>query len=459
MTSSRLSLLVVFLALAPLSRAADPKPANPFDSDPKPAVPNPFDADNKPPARPGANPFDTGNDAPARPAPLQPLPAQPEQPAGQPAQPMIAREVPLPEFLKPGLRMAYQEGQSEVQGVDFQLAPAVNAPWNPKDNQNSGMLWYLAIDIAHAAPRLVAGNASKFIISDVARDATTFGGIAAIVGNGAKFGDYWVHPAQLAQIPEGRGPGQTINRVDYVLDGKTYKALSLYQFSARSHISRIYDLGSGIMLYSSTAQRNAPVLVPDGAGGVGPGRGSTHVTHSRYIGARQLQIPWAAAAPPDFLAKGKVLDFQGTYGMIMQGGLNPLMLRQSQTVRVDEVLDDVVVASVFSRREMGHGEAPGESAEQHCFSATLLNCHWIPPAAFRDLRPNTIIDEDRLTHYSLTYTGIQNNLAIFTNTGPSEQSTLGYDTRNGLLVYSTARSQQAGTSITSVQELKFTGQR
>jgi len=385
------------------------------------------------------NPFDP----PAR-NPLDPAPT----PAGGPQAPLIPAgprpgelapaAAQLPPFVKPGMRWYFHEGESIVHNVPWHLIPTAGGGLRGKANNNHGTVWYRAIDLLHVSPQLIAANARRFTISDVARDITTSAGASAILGNASTFDKYWIHPARLAQIEQQRAAGLTINRVQYVLGDKTYNALSMMEHNERTYVSQIYDLVTGLLLSSSSADRNAPVLVPDGRGGVMPAQGATLITHSRFMGVRELKIPWAAGPAPAWVTKGQQIQYTGSYGNVGPMGQNHLAL--NRFCKIGQTTEGVAVVESVTRRDLGSLPAQ-DSPDTQAFASTQLGGWWIPPQAFPALRPNTVIDEDRVTHFRTTFTGVQGNFAIFVEEGPQDRIELGYDTTSGILAWMRTRQQ------------------
>jgi membrane-associated protease RseP (regulator of RpoE activity) len=125
----------------------------------------------------------------------------------------------FPAFLKPGARLVYNEGDSVVHGVTSKLVPSPDGKgwidpqgriWKPQDNRNSGGMAYVTIDIVHADRNFIAADARSYLLG-VEGYPVTSGGYT-LKGNANAFGgktmsaqfDYWIAPARLAKMRQGR---------------------------------------------------------------------------------------------------------------------------------------------------------------------------------------------------------------------------------------------------------------
>jgi len=407
---------------------------------------NPLD----PPAR---NPLDNPLDPAPTPAPGPQTPLIPAGPRPGEVAPAAAQ---LPAFVKPGMRWYYHEGESIVNNVPWHLIPNAAGGWKGQANNNQGQVWYLAIDLLGASPQFIAANARKYVISDVARGTTTAAGGKALTGDANTFDKYWISPARLAQIEAQRANGMTINRVRFVVGDKTYNALSMMEHNERTYVSQIYDLESGILLSSSSADRNAPVLVPNGQGGIMPAQGATMITHSRFMGMRELKIPWAAAPLPAWVAKGQTIQYTGSYGNVGPMGQNHLALNRA--CKITRVTEGVAIVDSVTRRDQG-GLPANDALDTQAFGSAQVNAWFISPRALQALRPNTVIDDDRVTHFRTTFVGIQGNFAIFLEEGPVDRAEAAYDMQSGLLASVRARQQLDPSVGAFVSEIRVVAPR
>ena len=359
--------------------------------------------------------------------------------AADPNNPLAANDAPdagaLPRFMKPGMRLLYREGSSVDHGVYNLLDQP--GPWNWKEGTNTGGVGFLALDILHASPDLIAAQGRHFLMSDLQRELCTFTSAVGVQGGGDKLDPYWINPARLANIPEGKDDTQKVNHVRYTLNGHEYNAISILQFPAGSYRSCIYDLDTGLLL--SLSQQ---IQTPNGKS----------IEHAQFVGMRQLAIPWADQPPPQWIVKGAQLTYQGSYGATGAAGMPPMTFAQSFIVRFDDASDGCFSLTCLTRRSQGAGAAPTESTGQQCSGSAMLNGLWIPPDIFQKLQPNQVIDEDQVLHFRTTFVGIQGNAALFVEQGPFETKQLYYNTQTGTLVgVSTIAQNQIGQQFVKLQ--------
>jgi hypothetical protein len=76
-----------------------------------------------------------------------------------------------------------------------------------------------------------------------------------------------------------------------------------------------------------------------------------------------------------------------------------------------------VVARGTVRQEHGQGIPPTDTRFSRCFGSAMFGGLWVPPAALRELRPNQVLDDDRVTKVRTTYGGVQGNAAVVVERG------------------------------------------
>ena len=106
-----------------------------------------------------------------------------------------------------------------------------------------------------------------------------------------------------------------------------------------------------------------------------------------------------------------------------------------------ELAADCVAVNVFARYAQGHGLPAEEKRNSVAFGSTMLGGLWTPPEALRALKPNQVLDEDPVTRYRITFGGIQGNLALLVEQGPTDLLEMSYDLASGLRVATRYTSQ------------------
>src|SRR5207244_2879525 len=131
---------------------------------------------------------------------------------------------------------------------------------------------------------------------------------------------------------------------------------------------------------------------------------------------------------------------------VLQGGQGlPPLAPQASTLSytVDQVLGgDCAVVKMQARFNLGQGIPPSEVNNTWVFGSAMLCGLWAPPDALRVLRQGQVLDEDPVTHYRASFAGIQGNIAVMAEQGPTDLLEQSYDLTSGLLVGSRYTQQQ-----------------
>lgn len=360
----------------------------------------------------------------------------------------------LPDFLRPGARITYQAGSSVVQGVNVKVVPDENGNlvdpqtgkhYRTDDMKNSGGVGYLQINILSADPRFVAADARNYLITDLQNNLSTFTSSDALVGDGNELGMYWINPDRLADMDQQVERGTRINRVKYKLNGRTYNAISILNASDNTYTSRIYDLSNGLLLAESSSSTGGDIPTLSKNNTITPGKGGTYISHSRLVSVRQVDIPWADERPPQWVSRGRQIDYQGSYTAVIPGGSPLPGFGVTVSFSIDQVSHGCALTRSLTRTETGSGLPPQESTANRCFGSAMMSGLWVPPRAMRQLEPNQVIDEDPVTNFRITFAGMQGQSAVFIEQGPLEFTQSAYDAQSGLLqAVRTSRRQPTG---------------
>lgn len=360
----------------------------------------------------------------------------------------------LPDFLRPGARITYQAGSSVVQGVNVKVVPdekgnlvdpQTGKHYRTDDMKSSGGVGYLQINILSADPQFVAADARNYLITDLQNNLSTFTSSVALTGDGNELGMYWINPDRLADIDQQVERGTRINRIKYTLNGRTYNAISILSASEDTYTSRIYDLSTGLLLAESSSSTGGNVPTLDKTNTITPGKGGTYISHSRLISVRQVDIPWADERPPQWVSRGRQIDYQGSYTAVIPGGSPLPGFGVTVSFSIHQVSHGCALARSLTRTETGSGLPPQESTADRCFGSAMMSGLWVPPRAMRQLEPNQVIDEDPITNFRVTFAGMQGQNAVFVEQGPLEITQSAYDTQSGVLQgVRTSRRQPTG---------------
>jgi len=376
---------------------------------------------------------------------------------------------PLPAPIKRGLRVTWDSGDSIVHGVEQAMKPdpegnyvdpKTGQRYTPQDLKNSGGVGYTQFDFVHAAPELVVADIRNYQVTDPANRICSLQGATALVGNGDALGEYWVNPARLAKMTDGKAAdGSLVSHVKYSIRDKAYDGVSIVRESPSQYLSLIYEVQTGLLLSrSSSVIGDSPIGAYRGAPTNAPARGAAQISHSRLITWREVKAPWAADPAPAFAKAGMQLEYQGQYRAVTQAGALP-GLAISFSFAADKAAGSCVVGNMRVRSDIGPGLPPQESTMPRVYGSSLLINSWIAPATIQKLKAGQVIDEDPVTRYRLTFNGVQGNGAVFTEQGPAEQFTYTYDMQKDGVLAAISNTQSVANFGQRQTQLQLVGRR
>ncbi|RYX81174.1 hypothetical protein EON83_25285 [bacterium] len=365
-------------------------------------------------------------------------------PAQAPVQRAAQGTVPGP--LQAGTRIIYEAGDSVVQGVGARMTKDDQGNWvDTRGNRwredqlkSSGGVGYTALDIVQASPSFVAADVRNFLIGF--NNATTLTGGSAVTGNGQVLGDsgmkYWISPARLAQMKNGKSGGHQVRRLPYSAGRNSFNAISISDTTAASYANEIYDLKTGILLSSSRSSSGGSQFTLGAGNTITTGAGASAISHLRFIGTRKKGMPWANSPAPSWAKAGTRLAYNGQVQNVMyNSGFPPAPPTGAAfSCVIHRVAGGCVLVNTISSQDNGRGLPPSTLQSPRVYGTLSSGSLWVPPVALQKLRPGQIIDQDQLTHYNLTYAGIQNGVALFLDQGTTDQWAYAYNPQNGMLV-------------------------
>ncbi len=266
-------------------------------------------------------------------------------------------------------------------------------------------------------------------------------------GNG---GDLWLHPEALQALLQKHGnqpppnygqAGIWVSRIQKQIDQATYDSV-LIAFMGQSGGRKtwVYDLASGVLLYSSEINP-APAQAVRGAQ-VHPGGSMAKFTI--FKGSRTLPLPWAQQPAPAWLAQARTFRYSGSFQVNVPGSpATPFPINATITVAergADWLKFDVATGN----------QAPGVSSEMTARVAgnNMLCGSWIPPTAMGQLQVGQVLDTDRFTNVTVRVGAADAQHVTLVHNSPRQQIQYTYRRQDGLLVrtFFSDRFNQLGMS-------------
>ena len=346
----------------------------------------------------------------------------------------------FPAWLRPGVRISYNSGDSTIPNTPLALQPDGKGNWTDTAGRSFkpgvGGVGVTAIDIVDVTADTLAADARAYMNIDTNTGEHQFMSSTGILGTANGLTDFWIPPARLRAMRDGNENGVQIVKAPYPLNGRNIDAVSITTTQA-GYTRYVYDVETGLMIVSSSAHKNEAT-------------NSTLISHAQLIDVRPRNLPWGNDPLPDWMGPNHQLDYQGVYNTIIPGvGENPW--RYAISFALGERHGNAVRVQQSSTIDQGNGQQPSQSQSERVFGPGGIGPIYISPQTLARLQPNQVIDEDAPTRSRISFVGFQNNLAFIAEQRGTETYQFGYDTQSGVLRMIYLEQQKVGGSSLRVQ--------
>jgi hypothetical protein len=263
------------------------------------------------------------------------------------------------------------------------------------------------------------------------RNAPVPQGSSSTVASVIDPGDYWMDPDKLASLHTAAAEHTLVTHVAWKAGNNTVDAIRVQIINGTSYSDHIYDAKTGIVVHVGSSSQGAPPKL------VGPGdfgRGDTTITHNDFINARDITIPWAAEATPDWVASVHTLHYRGS--STSHGSLPTLpnvLALDLQTIARGRAWIEFSVTS--SQRTQGAPDTPAGTAN-FAFGRSELGGLWAGPAALAQLHKGQVLDEDPVTKMRTIVSRVDDSSVVIAASNAAGEIDNQYDKRNGMLIAS-----------------------
>lgn len=373
-----------------------------------------------------------------------------------------ARNMPAPDWLRPGIRLTYYAAVGVSTGGQF--VRDANGNYRIEGREGKYKIYeggtagsghgYIELNVAALEDKAVAVQVRNFPLLDAnPLSVPKYAGASGFVVPGGGT-DYWVHPAALEELARqaGQTAGFLVGPVEYELDGRKVPAIRV----GDKDTGYTYDLRSGVLLFmmirSKVAGKN-PVRTEDGR--IYDGSGSSAFM-LQFRGFRQVDLPWRGGAMPKWLATTKTLRYDGGSTLAMAGvppATVPLSARMELIGGGRTWVKYKQTTTAGSPPEVG-GVPMMPTTTEVVAGPAQIGGVWLPPEEIEKLRPGTTIDRDAWTHLVTTveYVGEVDGrrVCVLAETSPSYRLEYHYDLRSGGLVRGSMREDLGMGMVTEV---------
>jgi hypothetical protein len=393
-----------------------------------------------------------------------PLPKPAPKPA--PAAGRVNTGNPLvPDWVQPGLRLTYDLLTGGVnRSVDEQ-------EWNPKTHE-----WWsrgtenfdkerashglVQTTVAGVDGQIVALSQPFYLLSPGQRAPVLLAGknidmlVTADTG-----GDLWMHPQRQAQMLKqypATGAPTTAQTTVWRDGNQSWTATAILTLIGTSKSFSVYDQASGRLLYLSRISRDASAhgRIHDENSPTKRAMPS-YGTFLRFVGARQMNLPWLGMPLPDWERQLQALNYQGRQSVQFPGAA-PGGQALAQMLQVKRRGANWLLFQSTGQAQWQMNTGPGpEVVEGPGLSVPFI----IPPAGLARLRPGQEIDRDPLTGFVARVAAADQKTVTLQVDGPDRTMMFAYDRAQGVVMHSTTRERGAGVNQFIVREMQLAGKR
>jgi hypothetical protein len=245
-------------------------------------------------------------------------------------------------------------------------------------------------------------------------------------------GDFWLNPGVLRGLSTANSSSLKIFLGPYQINGRRYKTVWVHSGGA----TWVYDADTGVLLHSGTEGRGADIQGP-----LAPGdsrQGATLIGQNTLVDIHTTNLPWASAGAPDWVARVKLLRYQGSAGLHVPGSpvfptpISTTSERQGGGANWARYRQTTIQSGMA-------GIPPNTAQVERVFGPAELGGLWIAPRALAQLRSGQILDTDPVTRVTASVGRIgripSGQVAVtITESGAGEQIDYVYDANDGVLL-------------------------
>jgi hypothetical protein len=413
-----------------------------------------------------------------------PPPAQPPAPAQSgfnsvPAHPFFSglpgiEQIGAPEWIQPGTRLIFwggagttisEAGQSIlIPDPNGDLVDEVTGEKFRESTVSAGAAGagYTVIDIAAVTPQAVVADVRMYLI-DPLQNTTQLTSFMSLVTHPSSC-DWWVNPALIAMLREGRAHGVRVLRGPYAIGQQVYDAVRIVSGGT----SYTYDTASGVMLSFTMSSSGAGggVRFFDPNTGKYETRQTTagNIALGRFVATRQVNLPWANQAMPAWANAAKSFHYDGAYTTAMPG-VQPMSLGLTMDSKVLRRGENWIETEVTSQLQNIDPMMPQSmpSVSLRISAPAMIGGQWMSPDALAQLQQNQVIDEDPFlnTRAWVSYAGPDQqgrNVVAITESGVRDEIAYLYDVQTGMMIAAMKTDRFPETQTTVTLQIQLTGQ-
>jgi hypothetical protein len=245
--------------------------------------------------------------------------------------------------------------------------------------------------------------------------------VNGFAGTLEQYTDYWIAPSRLATIPNDPNQGSTVAHVSWKTPSGNVDCIQWTEQTPTSYENHVFDASTGLCYHFAT--RGAKGAAADGD----------------FLGARDLNLPWANQPPPDWVQTVKVLHYRGS--VQNQNAFVNIPTNVAVDMTVTDRGNGWLMFTDTSQVQVGNSQPiPGQAI--FASGTAQIGGVWIAPAALANLQQGQVIDQDPITQLKTIVSTADANSVVISQGSPGGERDYRYDKQTGVLT---------GMAFTNVQ--------
>jgi hypothetical protein len=360
---------------------------------------------------------------------------------------VASAQLPGVAVVQTGTRATYYSSAASVRGSYQQAVlkpncnPAVEDCWvDPDTGRTIGQedvptasgQGYTHVDILYLDAQTCVMRVTSYALDPNDGRITT----AASTGDvtpGGTCSDYWSSPARLAGLEQQLTPTFRILKGPYTLGTITVDAVTIASSDAGAIHNNSYDAVTGLLVAASGRVQGSavPTISPDDT--IVAGAGSSQLSYTRFLDARQMPALGALGALPEHVLAANRLVYQCSYGTAMPGigGIETPCLFETHLVRKTDLW--VLTSSVLQMPDQLTGTY-SVSESSNVIVAAGHGSYFADTRLLAGLESGMTLDVDPVTGVRTTVVHADDSVVAILEQSNAERKTFVYDRASGWLV-------------------------
>jgi len=338
--------------------------------------------------------------------------------------PAVASAASLPSLrnaslqMRTGQRLSYIALSATVGQSGINLVPDANGRWvNINTNQvfpeggGTGGAGVSVFDISLFSSSRIVANQTTYLLNTVT-NSITLAGHQVLQGNGQTLDILWARPQNFTGIKDQNIPNFRVKRLDYTLDGRTFKAIRIQQNTGNGWTQSTFDLTTGFLIIQSQAVRIS---------GGGTGLATFRITSGKQLPSG---FPGITTAWPSSIKSYKTYNWlaRGSGGVFNSGSISgQVPFRWSNMKWSTQVLTATAYVN-------------GKSQGNLQYVAGAVGSPWMNPTFLKSLKNNQEVDAESALQYRIVASSVDSNFVSLRFSNKNQSVTYKYSRNSGDLL-------------------------